>query len=329
MAFFVEKIENDKVADDRAKCTIVMYHYVRDMDKTDYPGIKGLLVKDFIKQIDYICKNYSVIKLDDYVELVKAKKLIPDNACILTFDDGFKDHYTNVFPILKSKKLPAVFFPITQPLAESIVPVVHKVHFLLAKIGSKVLAKEFNETLKNKYPELAKKYFVGGEAVEGRKYKWDDFLTSNLKWAISVLPKDQKKEILNLIFGQYFKNEKKFCEELYMNWDDMKNMLEWGMAFGAHTHTHPMLAHLGKKEQLEETKNSKTILEKGLKTKIKSFSYPYGDFDEITVDILKNQGFDCGLTADKGINAVSIAEIFALKRLDTNDLPPIKKNLKI
>lgn len=314
----------------QVKCTVVMYHYVRNMYETKYPDIKGLLIKKFVGQLNHILRNYTVIKLEDYIEFLRGNKDIPINSCILTFDDGFKDHFANVFPILKEKNIPASFFIITQPLTESTVPAVHKTHFLLAKIGSRVFAEKFNQILKTKFPELIKGYFVDGKVKKERKYRWDDALTSNLKYSIATMPNKPKVEIVNEIFSNFFEDEKEFCRELYMNWEEMKEMIEGGMSFGSHTHTHPMLAKLTKEGQIEEIKLSKEILEKNLKIKIEQFSYPYGNFNKTTINILRDNGYICSVTTDFGTNEGCNVYPFTIKRLDTNDLPfeYIKKESK-
>ncbi len=305
----------------QTRCTIVTYHYVRDMHKTDYPDIKGLLIKKFIRQLDYILKNYNVIDLNDYAEFLNGNKVIPNNSCILTFDDGLKDHYLNVFPILKNKNLPASFFPITQPLTESVVPAVNKAHFLLAKLGSRKFVEEFNKALQSLFQELVKTFFVDGKIKKERKYKWDNPLTSNLKYNIAIMPNEPKVKILNQIFEEYFENEKEFCKELYMNREEMKEMMEEGMSFGGHTHTHPMLSHLTQEEQTKEIMDSTEKLRKEFKTEIKLFSYPYGSFNDTTIGILKKERYICSVTTDVEVNTGSNINAFTLKRFSTNDLP--------
>lgn len=309
------------MAENKVKCTIVMYHYVRNMPETDYPNIKGLLIKKFIGQLNYLLKQHEIIYLEDYIEFLHGNKTIPNNSCILTFDDGLKDHYANVFPVLKKKKIPATFFPTTQPLAESVVPFVHKVHFLLAKIGSRKFAEEFNQILKIQSPQLFKKFFVDGKSKKEKKYRWDDALTANLKYNIAIMLSELRIDILDRVFNKYFGNEKEFCQKLYMGWEEMKEMIKSGMSFGNHSHTHPMLAKLKQKEQLKELRHSKEILESGLNTKIKSFAYPYGNFNQTIINILKKEGYVCGVTSDFDINEGGGVNPFTLKRLDTNDLP--------
>ena len=101
----------------------------------------------------------------------------------------------------------------------------------------------------------------------------------------------------------------------------MREMTKHGMSFGAHSHTHPSLSRLDKEEQEKEIKKSKKILEKELKTEINLFAYPYGNFNEKTIDILKQEGFICGLTTNLGTNKGGNIDLFKLERLDANDLP--------
>ena len=48
-----------------SQITIVMYHYVRPIQGSRYPGIKGLEYKLFEEQIDFLRKNYQIIRVED------------------------------------------------------------------------------------------------------------------------------------------------------------------------------------------------------------------------------------------------------------------------
>jgi len=41
----------------------------------------------------------------DVVDAVHGRRALPDHACALTFDDGFLDHFTVVFPRLVARRL--------------------------------------------------------------------------------------------------------------------------------------------------------------------------------------------------------------------------------
>ena len=44
---------------------IVTYHYVRPLKKTKYPNLKALDISKFEKQIQFLKKNTTIIKIED------------------------------------------------------------------------------------------------------------------------------------------------------------------------------------------------------------------------------------------------------------------------
>lgn len=91
--------------------TIVMYHYVRDLERTRYPEIKGRTTTDFRKQVAYLTRNYHPVTVQDLIAALFHGESLPPNAMLLTFDDGYIDHFANVFPVLHDKGVQGLFFP--------------------------------------------------------------------------------------------------------------------------------------------------------------------------------------------------------------------------
>jgi peptidoglycan/xylan/chitin deacetylase (PgdA/CDA1 family) len=85
------------------KLSIIMYHYVRDLRRSRFPNLKGLETDRFREQIAYIKKHYSVISGDELLAAAEARSwdTLPPSPLLLTFDDGYVDHFTQVFPILR------------------------------------------------------------------------------------------------------------------------------------------------------------------------------------------------------------------------------------
>jgi len=71
-----------------SRLTVVMYHYVHDLSRSKYPGIKGLDLKLFLEQIQYLKKYYQIIRMEDLLENLNTGKPLPPRALLLTFDDG-------------------------------------------------------------------------------------------------------------------------------------------------------------------------------------------------------------------------------------------------
>ena len=56
------------------KINIITYHYVRPIKDSKFPNIKGLELKKFIYQLDYLKKNYKFISYEDIKNHLKKKK---------------------------------------------------------------------------------------------------------------------------------------------------------------------------------------------------------------------------------------------------------------
>ncbi len=297
------------------RCTVVMYHYIRDPEKTPYKGINSLRVEEFKKQLAFFKQNYSVIGMNEYFNYLESEQKVPDNSLILTFDDGVKEIHNTVFPLLKKEGFSGCFFPITRTL-EGVVPAVQKIHFLLCKINSKTFAENVNKILKEKFPEKFEKFEVHDRFKINPQKRFDDNLTANLKHNLAEMPESIKNCVLNSVFSQHF-DEKTFCEELYVNKSEIKEMYSAGMEFGGHTHTHPLMASLNDEEQEIEIKKSTELL-KNILGKVDFFSYPYGSFNDTTMSLLKKYHYKGAVTIDLGVNEGRINP-FLIKRMNCND----------
>ncbi|MBU2541258.1 MAG: glycosyltransferase [Candidatus Omnitrophica bacterium] len=89
-----------------------------------------------------------------------------------------------------------------------------------------------------------------------------------------------------------------------LNWQEVKKMAEGEITFGNHTATHLHLSQLTKSQQKEEILKGIAILRQHLNSEIdqKIFCYPYGDYNQDTLEILKEIGCGVAFTIKPGIN---------------------------
>lgn len=83
------------------------------------------------------------------------------------------------------------------------------------------------------------------------------------------------------------------------------------IAFGAHSKTHPRLSCLCTEEARSEILDSKSKVESIVNIPVSSFAYPYGlndDFNQTSVEILKESGFSCAFTAMNGEDALKCSK---------------------
>jgi peptidoglycan/xylan/chitin deacetylase (PgdA/CDA1 family) len=97
---------------------ILMYHSV---SLTALDGERlAVTPQTFRRQMEFLKKHhYNVIPLRDLVDIVRHKKRIPRKTVVITFDDGYKDNYTQAFPVLKEYGFSATIFVIIDELGRS------------------------------------------------------------------------------------------------------------------------------------------------------------------------------------------------------------------
>lgn len=111
---------------------IVMYHYTRDLKHGRYPRIKGLDYELFRQQIHFLKEQFNIISMEEAIEAADGSYDLPENALLLTFDDGYVDNYTCVLPILEEAKVQGSFFIPGKTFTTHQLLDVNKIHFILA-----------------------------------------------------------------------------------------------------------------------------------------------------------------------------------------------------
>ena len=103
-------------------------------------------------------------------------------------------------------------------------------------------------------------------------------------------------------------NEDKLTDE------HIKEMLDSKIfELGGHTITHPFLPKTPINDKQYEMIECKTILEETYNTKVSSFAYPFGIYNEEDVEIIKNSGFESAVTTNEGV--VEENSLYELKRI--------------
>ena len=298
--------------------SVVVYHYVRDLPRTPFPRIKGLQVDDFRRQVDTLRRRFEMATLDSALDFLGGRYQPSRDLCLLTFDDGLMDHYTEVLPILRDYGVHGVFFVSTSCL-ERRVAAVHKNHFLMAKLGFTAHRDAFIERLKVESPQTSTEI---QPHVAQAIYRMDEPETASFKYLINMrLDHSIRDRVLDALFAEHIGAEAPFADQLYMGWEELRSMQAAGMVIGGHSHAHPALSRMIDQRQRDDLTTCADILRSGLAPQaVWPFSYPYGEFNASTIAIVEEVGFDCGFTLELGANSPS-QDLFRIKRIDTNDVP--------
>lgn len=312
------------------KLTVVMYHYVRDLQNSRFPEIKGCDVRLFKEQVLYIKKHYNPVTVEQVLDAKENGTQLPDHAILLTFDDAYADHFAYAFPILEHEHIQGVFFPPVKAVTEHIVLDVNKVHFILASTPSEKMPQLLSELQrmvemnKEEYNLDSFDSYFEKLAVANR---FDPKEVIFVKRLLQVaLPEDLRRKMVHELFEKSVDmDEAMFSRELYMTIDQIKCMVDCGMHVGSHGYDHYWLSSLSKEKQaFEIAKSIEFIKMVGGDVNNWTIGYPYGDYNEDTITLLKQNGCRMGFTTRVAVADIDDEEkdaIYKLPRLDVNDLP--------
>jgi len=305
--------------------TIVMYHYVRDLEHSAFPRIKGLSTKRFKRQLEYITSHYSPIAAEDLLQALSTpEKQLPSNAILLTFDDGYSDHFTNVFPLLDARGIKACFFPPAQAVLENTVLDVNKIHFTLAVVpDARVLLEQVFDWLdefRSEYKLESRDEYL---AVK-EEHRYDSHDVVLLKRLLQrELPEAIRKQIVQRLFSKFVTtDEATFARELYMSPDQIDCLRQNGMHIGSHGYAHVWLNRVPPESQVSEIDHSLDFLQTlGVRKDYWSICYPYGGFNESLLNLLRKRNCQLGFTVEPRVADLDVDDRLTLPRIDTNDLP--------
>jgi peptidoglycan/xylan/chitin deacetylase (PgdA/CDA1 family) len=250
---------------------------------------------------------------------------LPPKSALLTFDDGYLDHFTNVFPVLDARGLSGCFFPPARCILDREVLDVNKIHHVLASQASPAEIADRVFELMEAWgdPDALRSRAAYREAVDG-EHRFDEPEVVLLKRMLQrELPKPLRTRILDRLFETYVDvREEVLAEELYMDLEQVRCLRRHGMYVGSHGDRHAWMDRLDPEEQREDIDRSLEFLgEVGTPLDGWVMCYPYGAHDESLRRYLREQGCAVGLSTGAAVADLMRNEPLALPRLDTNDIP--------
>ncbi|MCU1313454.1 MAG: polysaccharide deacetylase [Acidobacteriaceae bacterium] len=305
--------------------TIVMYHYVRDLERSRFPAIKGLSTERFRRQLDHIQAHYTPVRVEDVWGALSSGPELPANAILLTFDDGYSDHFTNVFPLLDARGIQGCFFPPAQAVLEQRVLDVNKIQFLLATARD---VQALLQAVFSMLPEFPGSYHLKTSehylACVTERHRYDAHEVTILKRLLQrEFPEPVRAEIVRRLFAAHVTaDEAAFSCELYMSVEQLACLRKHGMHIGSHAYSHVWLNHLSAGDQACEVDQSLAFLSQlGVTREDWTMCYPYGGYNDSLLHTLRERQCRLGFTVEARVAQIGVDDPLTLPRLDTNDLP--------
>lgn len=302
------------------KINIVMYHYIKDFSKKENKGYKGISLKKFDNHINYLKKNYIIIDIKNLLDSNFIKEHKKGNYCLLTFDDGYIDHFQNVFPILVEKKVTGSFYMSGSIIENKKLLNVNKIHYLLANIKKKEIIKNLKI-----FCAVSKRKINFEKIYNNLKNntRYDDDDINLIKYLLNIYFSIEERDIFfQNIFEKIIQiKEEDISKNFYLSKKNIKEMQKFDMYFGGHGYEHYNLTSLNQlKLKIELNKTINFLKKINTRTDNWIMCYPYGAYNNKILKSIKRNNCSIGLTTLPFTANLNKKNLLTLPRFDANDV---------
>ncbi len=236
---------------------LLPYHHVVSNDYL--PHIKNLYdyksTLAFEKDLDWLLKNFNPISAHDLYDHCFQNAPLPAGSFLLSFDDGFREVYDIIAPMLKKKGVPAIFFINPAFIDNKELFYRCKLSLVIEKLrGNPKLLSLFHSKY---FPQAQRNFLSIRQSLLQLQY-------TDRKLA------DEWGAACEIDFDQYLEDQQPF-----MTSSQIKELSSQGFTIGAHSWDHPNYKFLSLNEQLEQTAASLHFISSF--QDLKTFSFPHED----------------------------------------------------
>jgi peptidoglycan/xylan/chitin deacetylase (PgdA/CDA1 family) len=302
----------------RNRTVVLMYHRVLSEEQCSrtwsHPGII-VTPATFERQMLLLKRLFHLTTIDELVARIEGRSTWRGPACLVTFDDGWSDTYTQAWPILRRHGVPAIVF-----LSVAFIGRQHG--FWQEELGGLLFTAcrraQNDDEFGKSFAALLARHNVRS-LLEKPEYA----LRASILSCVNQLKAGDANVITQLLaeletlIGPEARHG--VCLDAFMSWDEVRLMAEDGVSFGGHGTTHSILTRIPESEATREVATSMSVLERQLGVKPSAFSYPNGNYNEMVARIVEHSGFCVSFSTDAG-SVAPHDDPFCLKRVNVHEV---------
>lgn len=257
-----------------------VYHCVSD---ENLPHIKHVIqyknTRQFEADIDGLSKHFQWVNWQEFKDFTSGNFKTQKKIALLTFDDGFKEFYDIVAPLLERKGIYACNFINPAFIDNKEMMFRCKASLLIEAIESK---KSIHPDVFN---SLSLHSNVSKEIIKKEILK----ISYQEKNILDLLA-----EKLEIDFKSYLKDH-----QPYLSTEELKNLTRRGFGISSHSWDHPKYGALSLEEQMESIDKTFAYLKEN-NFLYESFAFPFTDFgvkNDFFEELFKNKEIYCSFGA--------------------------------
>ncbi|HBC47713.1 MAG TPA: hypothetical protein DEO84_02200 [candidate division Zixibacteria bacterium] len=225
---------------------------------------------DFEAHLKAIKNQFRAISVEEAMKEIRYGGGLRENSVAITFDDGYASAYRIAYPLLKKYGLSATVYLPTDWING-------KITLWWENLAELINEFDVNNIDIKRFEKVLIRLAVSLPDNLTNQRETRELLLQDVSFAL-MKRSDQDKiriilELTSILFGAASKIH---ADVKPLTWEQIKEMDESGIKFGAHTQSHPNLSFVDLKVAEEEIAGSKQEIENHLGHNITGFAYPYG-----------------------------------------------------
>jgi peptidoglycan/xylan/chitin deacetylase (PgdA/CDA1 family) len=251
----------------------------------------------FAEQIEALTHLRRVVPLR-WLAAQLAQGHVAKNVAAVTFDDGYADILTHAKPVLERQGCPATVFLATGAIGKSsafwwddLSRIIFEPQLLPWDLEVDIAGRMYRWRTDGRTTGPADGGAEDGPALSRQQ------LHDEIWQLLRPLEPQTRSEVL--VHLRAWASVEMEAEPMHraLNGEEVRRLVEPGFIdIGAHTVTHPVLSLLDEESQRFEIEHSRTACEQLIGEPIHAFAYPFGEFDNATVSLVREFGFACACT---------------------------------
>lgn len=283
--------------------TILCGHRVADDDEGCLQGLKPSWLAE---QLDYLSRHYHFLSLSALLDCYERRQSVPPNSVVITFDDGFRDNFTNAYPILQQYRVPATVFLTTGCVSSGDLPWPQQVGYLFQKTKVDRVCHRTTEDV----------------SVPLQSPRDRNAARTIVRKVLGHTPRIERERNITELSGLL---QVDLPRDRMLTWDQVKAMQNGGIEFGAHSSSHPWMALLSPEEARWEMEASLHDIQHRCGVTRPPFVFPAGSFTPDLVKMAMSMGFRCVFQSHDSVrvNQIGVNDQFSLSRIGLPNAPGV------
>jgi peptidoglycan/xylan/chitin deacetylase (PgdA/CDA1 family) len=260
-----------------------MYHRILPHKEAARLSVEpGMYVtpETFARQLGWLAASFRVLRLSEAIGRLIEGSALPKGACVITFDDGWRDNFVYALPALQKFNLSASVFLVASRVGteggfwpDEVCRILSK----LSRTEQTEVVGQFNPKFRGEPTQALLSHF------KELKQEPRDRALEKLRAAQQGTPAPIEREL--------------------MNWQEVEQMADSGIEFESHGLSHSILTGIELDEAEVELRDSRAaLLERGY-AQAGVFAYPTGAYNSELQKLVLAAGYRAALTTQSGLAA--------------------------